>query len=109
MQATRLPNLSANSLRWYPSGQAFSVISGDGIAVVCAGLGQNFGKAVFLTPTNDGQSRQDALWSPDGHVLAFCKSVPAQAADGKPMCNYAGADSTQIFALAVPGLHAFFP
>jgi hypothetical protein len=109
VQVTRLLNLSANSLRWHPSGHAFSVINGDGIAVVCAGLGQNFGKTVFLTPTNDGQLRQDALWSPDGRVLAFCKPVPAPAADGKPTRNYAGNDFTQIFTLDVPELRALFP
>jgi hypothetical protein len=65
--------------------------------------------SVSLTSTNDGQSRQDALWSPDGRVLAFCKPVPAQAADGKPLRNYARADFTQIFTLAVPELRAFFP
>lgn len=109
VQVTHLSNASGNSLRWHPSGHAFSVICGGGIAVVCARPGQSFGKAVFLTPTNDGQSRQDALWSPDGRVLAFCKSFPAHAADGKPMRNYAGKDFTQIFTLAVPELRAFFP
>ncbi len=109
VQVTRLPQVSPNSLRWHPSGEGFSVISGGGIAVVCARPGQGFGKAVFLTPTNDGQSRQDALWSPEGRVLAFCKSVPAQTADGKPMRNYAGKDFTQIFMLAVPELRKLFP
>lgn len=109
VQVTHLANISGNSLRWHPSGEAFSVISGGGIAVVCARPGQSFGQAVFLTLTNDGQSRQDALWSPDGRVVAFCRSVPTRTADGKPMRNYAGADFMQIFTLAMPELRAFFP
>lgn len=109
VQVTHMANISGNSLRWHPSGEAFSVISGGGIAVVGTRPGQSFGKAVLLTPTYDGQSRQDALWSPDGRVLAFCKSVPAHTADGKPMRNYAGKDFMQIFTLAVPELRALFP
>lgn len=109
VQVTHLSNISANSLRWHPAGETFSVISGGGIALVCARPGANFGKAIFLTPTNDGPSRQDALWSPEGRVLAFCKPVPARDADGEPMRNYAGKDFMQIFTLAVPELRALFP
>jgi hypothetical protein len=58
---------------------------------------------------NDGQARHDALWSPDGRVLAYCKSVPAREADGKPVLSYAGKDFTQIFTLDVPELRTFFP
>jgi hypothetical protein len=106
---TRLSNLSPNSLRWHPSSHAFSVLCGGGIAVVCAQPGRNFGQAVFLTPPNDGQSRQDALWSPAGRVLAFCKSVPARSPEGKALHTYAGKDFTQIFTLNVPELGTFFP
>jgi hypothetical protein len=109
VQATRLPNIRPNSLRWHPSGDALCVVSGGGIAAVCVQPGRNFGKSVFLTPTEDGQSRQDALWSPTGRVLAFCKTVPARAANGKPMLNYAGTDFIQIFTLDVPELRALFP
>lgn len=109
VQLTHLQRIRVNSLRWHPSGDALCVVSGGGIAAVCVQPGRNFGKAVFLTATNDGQSRQDALWSPDGHVLAFCKSVPARDTDGKPALNYAGKDFTQIFTLAVPELRTLFP
>ncbi len=109
VQLTHLQKIRANSLRWHPSGNALCIISDDGIAVVCAQPGQNFGKAVFLTATNDGQARHDALWSPDGRILAYGKSVPARDADGKPMLSYAGRDFTQIFTLDVPELRTFFP
>ncbi len=109
VQVTRLSNISGNSLRWHPSGKALCVISSGGIAAVCVQPGRNFGQTVFLTATNDGPARQDALWSPDGRVLAFCKSVPARDATGKPMLNYSGKDFTQIFTLAVPELGRLFP
>jgi hypothetical protein len=108
-QVTRLPNISPNSLRWHPGGQALCLISGGGIAVVCAQPGPNFGKAVFLTATNDGKARHYALWSPDGRVLAYDRYVPARDADGKPELNYAGKDFTQIYTLAMPELRTFFP
>jgi len=104
VKLSRLPNIRPNSLRWHPSGEALSVISGDGIAVVCAKPGADFGRAVFLTPANDGQGRHEAIWSPDGRVLAFNKSVPTRDAEGKPAHNYAGKDFTQIFILEVPEL-----
>jgi hypothetical protein len=85
------------------------LVSGNGIAVVCAQPGRNFGKAVFLTSASDGQGRRDALWSPDGRVLTFCKPVPARDADGKPLLSYAGKDFVQIFTLQVPALRTFFP
>ncbi len=109
VQLTRLPKIRANSLRWHPSGNALCLVSDDGIAVVGTESGRNFGQAVFLTPKNDGQARHDALWSPDGRVLAFGKSVPARAAEGKPLVNYAGKDFTQIFTLDVPGRRTLFP
>jgi len=109
VQLTHLQRIRANSLRWHPSGKALCVVSDNGIAVVCAQPGRNFGMAVFLTSANDGQARHDALWSPDGRVLAFCKSVPAHDADGKLLLNYAGKDFTQIFTLDVPELRTFFP
>lgn len=108
-QLTHLQSVHANSLRWHPSGDAILVISGDGIAAVCTQPGRNFGKTVFLTPGNDGQSRKDAIWSPDGRTLAFGKSVPARGADGRPLLNYAGKDFTQIFILEVPALRTLFP
>jgi hypothetical protein len=109
VQLTRLQNIRGNSLRWHPSGHALLVVSGDGIVVVCTQPGRNFGKSAFLTTTNDGQARHDALWSPDGRVLAFGKSVPARDADGKSLLNYAGKDFTQIFTLAMPELRTIFP
>lgn len=109
VQLTHLEKTRANSLRWHPSGNAVCVISGDGIAAVCTKPGGNFGRTVFLTSANDGQARHDALWSPDGRVLAFCKSVPARDADGKPLLSYAGKDFTQIFILYVPELQDLFP
>ena len=103
------PPSRANSLRWHPSGHALCLVSEDGIVVVGAAIGSNFGQAVFLTAKRDGQGRHDALWSPDGRVLAFAKSVPARDADGRPSLNYAGKDFTQIFTLAVPNLRTLFP
>jgi len=109
VQLTRLPNLRANSLRWHPSGDGLSVVSNGGIAVVCARPGANFGRAVFLTAANDGQDRHEAVWSPDGRVLAFNKSVPTRDANGNPALNYVGKDFTQIFTLQVPEWRALFP
>ena len=109
VQVTRLPDVTPNSLRWHPSGEALCLISGGGIAAVCVQPGPNFGKTVFLTATNDGKTRHDALWSPDGHVLAYGQSVPARDSDEEPVLNYAGKDFTQIFTLAVPDLRIFFP
>lgn len=109
VQLTHLQNIRGNSLRWHPSGDAISVISGGGIAVVCARAGRNFGKAIFLTAANDGQDRYEAVWSPDGRVLAFNKTVPTWDANGKQAINYAGKDFTQIFALDVPALRVLFP
>jgi hypothetical protein len=109
VQVTHLPDIAPNSLRWHPSGNALCLVSGGGIAVACVQPGHNFGRTVFLTPTNDGQARHDALFSPDGRVLAYGKSVPARDADGKPVVNYAGKDFTQIFTLAVPELQILFP
>ena len=109
VQLTHLQKIRANSLRWHPSGDALLVVCGDGIAAVCAQPGRNFGKTAFLTATNDGWARHDALWSPDGRVLAFCKSVPAHGIDGKPARSYAGKDFTQIFTLDVPELRRLFP
>ena len=108
-QLTRLRNISANSLRWHPSGDALSVVSDGGIAVICAKPGVNFGQAVLLTAANDGQARHEAVWSPDGGVLAFNKFVPTRDANGKPALNYAGKDFTQIFTLEVPELRTLFP
>jgi len=109
VRLTHLQDVAANSLRWHPSGDALSVVSGGGIAVVYARPGRNFGKAVFLTDTNDGQERRDALWSPDGRVLAYGKAVPARDAEGKQVRNYAGKHFTQIFTLDVPELRTLFP
>jgi hypothetical protein len=109
VQVTRLPNISPNSLRWHPSGKAVSLVSGGGIAVVCVQPGRNFGRTIFLTLTNDGQARRDALFSPDGRILAYGKSVPARDAAGRPVLNYAGKDFTQIFILNVPELQILFP
>jgi hypothetical protein len=61
VQVTRLPNVSPNSLRWHPGGKALCLVNGGGIAVVCVQLGRNFGRAMFLPATNDGQARHDAL------------------------------------------------
>ncbi len=109
VQLTRLPNIRTNSLRWHPSGDALSVISGDGIAVVSAKPGMHFGQAVFLTTANDGQARHEAIWSPDGRMLAFNKSVRTGDANGKPAVNYAGKNFTQIFTLEVPELRKILP
>lgn len=108
VQATHLPDLRGNSLRWHPSGDAISVISGGGIAVVCVKPGASFGKAVLLTAANDGQDRHEAVWSPDGSVLAFNKAVPTRDATGKLALTYSGKDFTQIFTLPVPDLKTFF-
>jgi hypothetical protein len=109
VQVTHLPDVAPNSLRWHPSGNALCLVSGGGIAVVCVEPGHNFGRTLFLTATNDGQARRDAIFSPDGHALAYGKSVPARDGDGKPVVNYAGKDFTQIFTLAVPELRTLFP
>jgi len=109
VQLTHLQKIRGNSLRWYPSGDAISVVSGGGIAVVWAKPGPNFGKAVFLTAANDGQDRHEVVWSPDGRALAFNKSVPTLDANGRRELNYAAKDFTQIFTLAVPALRALFP
>ena len=109
VQLSHLQNIRGNSFRWHPSGDAISIVSGGGIAVVWAKPGLNFGKAVFLTATNDGQDRHEAVWSPDGRVLAFNKTVPTLDAKGKRAFNYAGKDFTQIFTLGVPELRTRFP
>jgi hypothetical protein len=108
-QLTHLQEIRANSLRWHPSGEALSVVSDGGIVVVCAKPGVNLGQAVILTAANDGQARHEAIWSPDGRVLAFNRSVPARDAEGKPALSYAGKDFTQIFTLDVPELRTLFP
>jgi hypothetical protein len=109
VQLSRLQNIRANSLRWHPSGDAISVVNDGGIAVIWAKPGVNFGQAVFLTAANDGQDRHEAVWSPDGRVLAFNKSVPTRDANGKRALNYAGKDFTEIFTLEVPELRTLFP
>ena len=109
VRLSQLRQIRPNSLRWHPSGDAISVVSGGGVAVVWARPGPSFGKAVFLTAANDGQDRHEVVWSPDGHVLAFNKSVPTLDANGTRLLNYAGKDFTQIFMLEVPVLRVLFP
>ena len=102
IQATHLEDGAAGGLRWHPSGNSIACFSDNGVAVTCVKPGPLFGRTVFLTPQGDSPKRESLVWSPNGKILAFNKTLPTFDADGKRARNYKGEDLEQIFIVEFP-------
>lgn len=101
VQATQFPEGAGPGLRWHPSGNSIACIVNGAVAVTSVKPGPGFGKSVFLTP-QDGAQRTALVWSPDGSLLAYNKSVPTTDDNGNPIHAYDGSDFRQIFLVEFP-------
>ncbi|MEA3478590.1 MAG: DUF3748 domain-containing protein [Bacteroidota bacterium] len=98
-QVTRVTSLTSpvSSIRWHPAGEWVFCISDGNVFVTYVGTGHKFGKTIQLS--DDRQTRDQLVVSPDGNLLSYIFPVPTQDNTGALVKDAAGNDFRQIFIM----------